>query len=96
MPMMVEAFIAIMEIDLLQEFEMLMGCPLIPNSFWSVHILLACDIQAKSKWLKASARPWTPYAEVNRKVQRGSTFWSKSLKICWLILMPDHRTQGRL
>ena len=46
-PILIEVFIVIMEIDLLQEFEILMGFPLIPNPFWSVHILLACDIQAK-------------------------------------------------
>ena len=45
--MAVKAFIAIMEIDLLREFETLMGCPLIPNPFWSACILLSYDIQAK-------------------------------------------------
>ena len=47
MPTTVEAFIAIMEIDLLREFESLMGFPLIPSPFWSACILLAHDIQAK-------------------------------------------------
>ena len=47
MPTAVEEFIAIMEIDLLREFEMIMGCPLIPNPFCSARILLACDIQDK-------------------------------------------------
>ena len=46
-PTAVEVFIAIMEIDLLREFEMLMGYPLIPNIFCSTHILLSHDIQAK-------------------------------------------------
>ena len=43
----VDACIAIMEIDLLREFETIMGCPLVPNPFWSTRILLARDIQAK-------------------------------------------------
>ena len=46
-PTTVEAFIAIREIDLLHEFETIMGCTLIPSLFWSVQILLARDIQAK-------------------------------------------------
>ena len=47
MPMMVEAFIAIMDIDLIREFETLMGFALIPNPFCSLRIILARDIQAK-------------------------------------------------
>ena len=46
-PTAVEAFIAIMDIDLLQEFEALMGCPLLPNPFWTACIFLARDIQEK-------------------------------------------------
>ena len=46
-PTIVEAFIAIREIDLLREFETIMGCPLIPSPFWSARILLTRDIQAK-------------------------------------------------
>ena len=32
-PSTVDAYIAIMEIDLLREFETIMGCPLVPNPF---------------------------------------------------------------
>ena len=46
-PIAIEGFIVIMDIDLLQELEMLMGCPLIPNPFWLERILLARDIQGK-------------------------------------------------
>ena len=46
-PTTVDAFIAIMEIDLLNEFEAIMGCPLVPNPYWYGCILLARDIQAK-------------------------------------------------
>ena len=46
-PTAIEAFIAIMEIDLLQEFETLMVCPLIPNPFWLARILLVRGIQGK-------------------------------------------------
>ena len=45
--MEVDAYIAIMEIDLLREFEAIMGCPLVPKPFWYARILLARDIQAK-------------------------------------------------
>ena len=41
MPTAIEAFIAILEIDLLREFEALVGRPLLPNPFWTAHILLA-------------------------------------------------------
>ena len=46
-PPAIDAYIVIMEIDLLREFESIMGCPLIPNPFWSARILLSRDIQAK-------------------------------------------------
>ena len=47
MPTAIEAFIAIMEINLLREFETMMGFPLLPNPFWTACILLARDIQKK-------------------------------------------------
>ena len=46
-PTAIEAFIAILEIDLLREFETLMGRPFLSNPFWTTLILLAWDIQAK-------------------------------------------------
>ena len=46
-PIAIEAFIVIMEIDLLQEFKTLMGFPLIPNPFWLARILLVRGIQGK-------------------------------------------------
>ena len=46
-PTAIEAFIAILEIDLLWEFEAMMGRPLLPNPFWTAHILLVWDIQEK-------------------------------------------------
>ena len=47
MPMAIEAFMAILEIDLLWDFEAMMGFPLLPNPFWTACILLSQDIQAK-------------------------------------------------
>ena len=48
-PNTIEAFIAILEIDLLREFETLMGTPLLSNLFLTACILLAWDISAKIK-----------------------------------------------
>ena len=47
MPTAIEAFIAILEIDLLQEYEALMGWPFLSNPFWTTRIFLARDIQDK-------------------------------------------------
>ena len=41
MPMAIEEFITILEIDLLWEFEAMMGHPLLLNPFWTARILLA-------------------------------------------------------
>ena len=46
-PAGVEAYIAIKELDLLMEYETLMGWPLTLNPFWIVWILLARDTRAK-------------------------------------------------
>ena len=45
-PAAVEAYIAMKELDLLMEYETLMGRPLVINPFWTVQILLARDTQA--------------------------------------------------
>ena len=46
-PTTVDSYIAIMEIDLLREFETIMGCHLVPNPFWSTRISLSRNIDAK-------------------------------------------------
>ena len=46
-PTAIKAFIAILKIDLLQEYAALMGWHLLSNPFWTARILLAQDIQAK-------------------------------------------------
>ena len=76
-PTMVEAFIAIMEIDLLREFEMLMGCPLIPISFWSARILLARDIQAKIQTAHGIREVMDTICRGQQEVIRVSACWNR-------------------